>query len=575
MTQEQLPEEELNNNKYTYNHEYNNESSLTKLSHNNQDFNYIYDILGRLEESNINNIYKTKYKYITHGNKTTTIIDEVDDNGIIYKYKYDKLGNITEIYKNNSLTNKYYYDTHSQLIKEDNILNNQTILYEYDNYGNILSKKVYTNNTLLKEDTYTYGDTNWQDLLTKYNNESITYDTIGNPTSIGNKTLTWMNGRELSSYQDNTNNITYKYNLDGIRTSKIVNGIETKYYLEGSSIIFEDRNGNMIYYIYNGDELLGFIYNSNTYYYHKNIFGDIIGILDSNYNEVVTYTYNSWGLLTNKTDTTTINLSTINPFRYRSYYYDEETNLYYLNSRYYNPEWGRFVNEDGILSGQSSLICYNLYEYCKNNWVNQFDYSGNFSLSIKGFIKKVSKAAKKIKVLSNLVKSTIIKEVKKTVINGAKKIFGSTNKTKILKKTTKNGGTIPYVGGIEYGTRDSLLKTNYSRDGIISANTITSSSSIEGNLSLGPLNGGIAFSTDGGVGSSIGVGFNNVSGNLGVMFTEDFRIEVEISGSLESNYDDNVSYVEELYFNGSISTAVPVAIVFSMMGVPGLALLFA
>ena len=136
-------------------------------------------------------------------------------------------------------------------------------------------------------------------------------------------------------------------------------------------------------------------------------------------------------------------------------------------------------------------------------------------------------------------------------------------------------GLIPYVGGIEYGTRDSLLKTNYSRDGIISANTITSSSSIEGNLSLGPLNGGIAFSTDGGVGSSIGVGFNNVSGNLGVMFTEDFRIEVEISGSLESNYDDNVSYVEELYFNGSISTAVPVAIVFSMMGVPGLALLFA
>ena len=89
--------EELLNNKYTYNYEYNDESSLTKLSHSNNNFNYTYDILGRLEESNINNIYKTKYKYITHGNKTTTIIDEVDDNGIIYKYKYDKLGNITEI----------------------------------------------------------------------------------------------------------------------------------------------------------------------------------------------------------------------------------------------------------------------------------------------------------------------------------------------------------------------------------------------------------------------------------------------------------------------------------------------
>ncbi len=369
--------EELNNNKYTYNYEYNNESSLTKLSHNNQDFNYIYDILGRLEESNINNTYKTKYKYITYGNKTSTTIKEVDDNGIIYNYIYDKLGNITEIYKNNSLTNKYYYDTHSQLIKEDNILNNQTILYEYDNYGNILSKKVYTNNTLLKEDTYTYNDSNWQDLLTKYNNESITYDNIGNPTSIGNKTLTWMNGRELSSYQDNTNNITYKYNLDGIRTSKIVNGIETKYYLEGSSIIFEDRNGNMIYYIYNGDELLGFIYNSDTYYYHKNIFGDIIGILDSNYNEVVTYTYNSWGLLTNKTDTTSINLSTINPFRYRSYYYDEETNLYYLNSRYYNPEWGRFVNGDKVITGQN-IDSANIFVYCGNNSINAKDLNGKW-----------------------------------------------------------------------------------------------------------------------------------------------------------------------------------------------------
>ena len=369
--------EELNNNKYTYNYEYNNESSLTKLSHNNQDFNYTYDILGRLEESNINNIYKTKYKYITYGNKTSTTIKEVDDNGIIYNYIYDKLGNITEIYKNNSLTNKYYYDTHSQLIKEDNILTNQTILYEYDNYGNILSKKVYTNNTLIKEDTYTYGDTNWQDLLTKYNNESITYDTIGNPTSIGNKTLTWINGRELSTYQDNTNNITYKYNLDGIRTSKIVNGIETKYYLEGSSIIFEERNGNMIYYIYNGDELLGFIYNSKYYYYHKNIFGDIIGILDSNYNEVVTYTYNSWGLLTNKTDTTSINLSTINPFRYRSYYYDEETNLYYLNSRYYNPEWGRFVNEDKVITGQN-IDSANIFVYCGNNSINAKDLNGKW-----------------------------------------------------------------------------------------------------------------------------------------------------------------------------------------------------
>lgn len=81
-----------------------------------------------------------------------------------------------------------------------------------------------------------------------------------------------MNGRELSSYNHETNNITYKYNQDGIRTSKIVNGIETKYYLEGTNIIFTQKGNEVVHYIYNGDTLLGFIYKGITYYYHKNVF---------------------------------------------------------------------------------------------------------------------------------------------------------------------------------------------------------------------------------------------------------------------------------------------------------------
>ena len=186
-----------------------------------------------------------------------------------------------------------------------------------------------------------------------------------------------MNGRELSTYSDETNNISYKYNLNGIRTSKTVNGITTNYYLEGSKIVFEDRNNTMLYYLYNGDEQLGFVYNSNTYYYHKNIFGDIIGILNSNYEEIVTYEYDSWGAISNITDTSGINLGTINPFRYRSYYYDEETKLYYLNSRYYNPEWGRFVNGDSIILANKDTISGNIFQYVSNNWINLTDYSGN------------------------------------------------------------------------------------------------------------------------------------------------------------------------------------------------------
>ncbi len=370
--------EKLSNTEYTYNYEYNKELALTKLTNNGNVFNYNYDILGRLDSQNINNNYITKYKYITSGNKTSTVIEEVNDNGTIYNYSYDKLGNITEVKKDNTLTNKYYYDMYSQLIKEDDLVRNETKVYTYDNYGNILSKKTYTYNTtnLVKEDTYQYNNSNWQDLLMKFNNESITYDDIGNPLTIGNKTLTWMNGRELSTYSDGTNNISYKYNLNGIRTSKIVNGLETKYYLEGRLIIFEDRNGDVIYYIYNGSELLGFVYKNKTYYYHKNIFGDIIGILDSNYNELVSYEYDSWGALVNITDNSNINLGTINPFRYRSYYYDEETSLYYLNSRYYNPQIGRFINADSIILANKDIISGNLFQYVSNNFINRIDKDG-------------------------------------------------------------------------------------------------------------------------------------------------------------------------------------------------------
>lgn len=418
--------EKLGNNSYTYSYTYNQESSLTNLNVLNNNFNYHYDNLGRIIESNINDNYIINYSYITNGKKTSTVLSNVNDNGIDYSYKYDKLGNIIEIKKDNLVVNQYFYDEHSQLIKEHNLVNNQTIEYSYDNYGNILSKKVYTynTNTLLSENTYSYENSNWQDLLTKFNNESITYDNIGNPLTIGNKTLAWMNGRELSTYNDGTNIINYKYNLNGIRTSKIVNNIETKYFIEGSKIVFEDRNGTYIYYIYSNDELVGFKYNESVYYYRKNIFDDIIGILNSNYEEIVTYEYDSWGAVSNIIDTSGLNLSIINPFRYRSYYYDEETMWYYINSRYYNPEWGRFINGDMYIStGQGSNGC-NMFVYCGNNYINRFENGNSWLSSIGKSIKNGAKKVKKTVVGAfNKTKETVNKGVKKikNTYNSAKK----------------------------------------------------------------------------------------------------------------------------------------------------------
>lgn len=206
-----------------------------------------------------------------------------------------------------------------------------------------------------------------------------------------------MKGRELSTYTDGNTSIQYKYNLDGIRTSKIVNGVETKYYLEGRSIIFEKKNNNMINYIYNGDELLGFKYDNNIYYYHKNVLGDIIGILDSNYNELVTYEYDSFGNIVSMTDN--INLGTINPFRYRSYYYDEEIDLYYLNSRYYNPETGRFINADKVLIANKNIVSSNLFQYVSNNYIIFFDKIGYFADAIFDFGVRFGNALRELKPL--------------------------------------------------------------------------------------------------------------------------------------------------------------------------------
>ena len=145
----------------------------------------------------------------------------------------------------------------------------------------------------------------------------------------------------------------------------------------------------MLYYIHDdNNKLIGFRYNGVTYYYKKNIQEDIIGILDSDYNVIVNYQYDAWGRILSITDnngneiTNTNHIAYINPFRYRSYYYDNETKLYYLNSRYYNPNWGRFLNADGTIAANEDVISHNLFAYVSNNPINKLDSDGNFAISL-------------------------------------------------------------------------------------------------------------------------------------------------------------------------------------------------
>ena len=402
----------LNDLNHQYTYEYNEENDLTKVKLDDQDIlTYNYDNLGRLKNDKLLNKFTTSYQYVTKGNNTSTLIETINNKYLNQKYEYDALGNIISIKEKDQIIKEYFYDEHNQLVKEHNKKNNTTIKYNYDNLGNI--QKVITTpykmQNIIKADTYEYLNKNWEDQLTKFNNELISYDQIGNLIRIGNKKLSWINGRELKSYQDENQIIEYKYNKDGIRTKKTINGKTTEYYLQGNKIIVEKTEDNMLYYLYNSSSsIIGFIYNGNNYYYLKNLQNDIIGILDNNLELVVTYEYDEWGSILEITDangnqiTDENHIANINPFRYRSYYYDQETKLYYLNSRYYNPEWKRFINVDIGIANIGELKGYNMYEYTFNNPISFQDEEGNWP----NLLKKVAVGVAVIAVCAIVVIAT-------------------------------------------------------------------------------------------------------------------------------------------------------------------------
>ena len=123
---------------------------------------------------------------------------------------------------------------------------------------------------------------------------------------------------------------------------------------------------------------MGFKYGDATYYYIQNLQGDIVGILDSTGNQIVSYSYSAWGEPVSTTGSAATTIGVKNPFRYRGYYYDTESQLYYLNSRYYDSSRGRFLNADGYISVAQSAFRHNMFTYCDNNFVNSKDPGGEF-----------------------------------------------------------------------------------------------------------------------------------------------------------------------------------------------------
>jgi len=359
---------------------------------------FAYDNFGRVSNNTLTNgatSVQHKIEYCTKNQKEkigagihyklceTTVpkreVSTVGNVDTIFDYVYNQKGQLVSAFSNGREV-AYEYDNLDRLVTEINRPLARKYVYVYDNGGNITEKQTYkynkanpADNGLISRDLYVYGNTNWKDQLTSYKGVAITYDAVGNPLTHNGNTLTWTRGRLLASYGSNT----YTYNINGLRTSKTADGIAKEFILDGDRLIAEKwSNNTVIYYVYNANGIAGFVYNGTPYVYQKNIFGDVVAIYDNTGTKVAGYRYNAFGENFIYYQVGTI--GELNPFRYRGYYYDSETGLYYLQSRYYDPAMGRFLNADTIDYLEPKVINgINLYAYSLNNPVQYCDPTGH------------------------------------------------------------------------------------------------------------------------------------------------------------------------------------------------------
>ena len=287
------------------------------------------------------------------------------------------------------------YDTQSNNLTKILLTN-----YTYDNYGNITSinRKIKTNeySSLPSEIIYTYNTSNVY-LLKSYSVDDISYqfnyDLEGNLLNFKDLTLSYKYGKLVNIESINSNlQISYEYNSKGIRTKKVVNNLIYEYITFNDLILSEKiskKNSdnsidqlNVINYLYDSNNsAIGFKLGDDSYYYVKNLIGEIIYIVDENSNIVGEYKYDAYGNILNLSSLSPI--AKLNSIRYKGYYYDVETGLFWLSSRYYSPELCRFISPDSVdYLDPSSINGLNLYAYCNNDPINYADPSGHVAISI-------------------------------------------------------------------------------------------------------------------------------------------------------------------------------------------------
>ena len=370
----------------------------------------LYDDLGMLKKKEVRNnnleILSNSYEYKTRADSKyiskQVACEKIRGNSLLTSREYtlDAIGNVTGISDSMFGNCLYQYNDRGYLSYDE------LYYYNYDKNGNIL-EKYYYDMVEIKPDFGPIGIEQRKIITSKFNYDDIIKDKL---ISINNQNIAYDNNNPLNpiSYNGNTyryegrrlvefNDYSYKYDVDGKRISKLHNGIETKYYYSGDRLVAEKNNNIRIDYLYDENlKLIGFIHNNNKYFYVRDVLENILGIVDINGDLVVKYNYDAWGSITSITGTLADTIGLYNSFRYKGYYYDTESSMYYCKSRYYVPEWCRWLNADNpTFLDPMDLDGMNLFAYCQNNPVMFKDDSGNSLNLIVDYVKNKFNRLKK------------------------------------------------------------------------------------------------------------------------------------------------------------------------------------
>ena len=510
-----------------------------------------------------------------------------------FTYTYDAAGNISRIdtagtsVPKAAQSKEYGYDAQGQLVSEKNS-SKTTFLYAYDTAGNIRS--ITKDGTVTK--SFGYTNPSWPDLLTSVTANGTTKDVLyegqsqtsdlpssGNPITYYNGkdyTFTWTKGRQLASATVDGKQVSYTYDMSGVRSGKQVyttsNQRTTTYtYTTLSGKVmrqqWETRNSDDT--VYQAMQSLEFVYDDGNqpfamiykhgqttelYYYVLNAQGDVIALLNANGALVASYNYGAWGNYSvhdkdGKKNTSTSFIGHINPLRYRGYYYDRETRLYYLQSRYYDFANCRFINADAYATTNAgSFLSCNMFAYCGNNPVNRADQSGTFWKEIGSFFNKVGTAIAGFAKATFGAGSSLSATITKTEVEYLPDPLPITVKlgTKTTQTISKHGNSSKPISVYAKGNAEHPIKSS-------SAGIKINIAKFTLDISMGLDNIGISGSLSNG----------NTTNSFGLKANLS-ELKVGFEGSTAVKWDNNT---ETTYTNVSVSGwAIAAAYVFITTG---------